>query len=38
MKESETLIREDLHIEDLSKRIREQNEYATSGEIDWSSG
>ncbi|RJE26684.1 hypothetical protein PHISCL_01008 [Aspergillus sclerotialis] len=26
MKESETLIREDLHIEDLSKRIREQND------------
>lgn len=27
-RESETLIREELRIEDLSKRIQEQNEYA----------
>lgn len=27
MKESEQLIREELRIEDLSKRIQEQNEY-----------
>lgn len=29
MKESEQLIREELRIEDLSKRIQEQNEYAS---------
>ena len=27
MKDSESLIREELRIEDLSKRIQEQNEY-----------
>lgn len=29
MKESESLIREQLRIEDLSKRIQEQNEYVS---------
>lgn len=29
MRESEELIREELRIEDLSKRIQAQNEYAT---------
>lgn len=29
-RESENLIREELRIEDLSKRIQEQNEYALS--------
>jgi hypothetical protein len=28
IRENETLIREELRIEDLSKRIQEQNEYA----------